>query len=86
VRSGTVSVIFHSAAPGDKGALATGDGRFSLDATGDYLVVTASAAELDGMEKVVAGFAGQATDGERVAERVHERFKTAAIAVLPATD
>ncbi|MFZ5482475.1 MAG: hypothetical protein ACOZNI_37275 [Myxococcota bacterium] len=76
-----LEVVFHSDAAGDKGALGTGDGRYRFATDAPVVLVVASPAPLDDMERVAAGLAG--AEPETLVERLRERYTGAAVASLP---
>lgn len=82
LRGVDVSLVFHSASREAKGALATGDGRFSLDVDGDALFVVARSTELDEMDRVVDGFGGSGVDADEVRDRLRDRFPGAAVTLV----
>lgn len=83
LRAGGASVAFHSATPADKGDLATGDGQYALVAAGDAFLVVGARSALDDLDRVLAGFAG-GVDPAELAERVRDRYPTAAVEVVRA--
>lgn len=75
-RSGTA--LFHSAAPSDKGAIATGDGRYQAASDSEILVVVTAPQPIEN----VVGLAALADDPTRFADAVREGNPGAAVAVL----
>ncbi len=67
-------LLFHSATPAEKAAIATGDGRFRLPADTRAILVVAASEELADMAEIVAA-ASSADDARR---RVRDRYPTAA--------
>jgi hypothetical protein len=84
LRSGRAEVVFHSDSPGDKGTLATGDGRFRLSAEGDALVLVASPTRIDGVDRVVGVLPpSDARPVDVLVERLRERYVGAAVVGVP---
>jgi len=84
LRSGRAEVVFHSESPGDKGALATGDGRFRLAAEGDALVLVASPSRIEGVDRVVGVLPPtEARPVDVLVERLRERYAGAAVVGVP---
>ncbi len=71
--------LFHSTSPADKGAIATGDGRYSLASDSDALVVVTAPQEIGG----VVGLAALADDPSALADAVREAVPGAGVTVLP---
>jgi hypothetical protein len=84
LRGGRAEVAFASAAPGDKGQLATGDGRFRLQGSADAYVIVASPTAVEGIDRVVGALA---VGGERpaatLAQRLRERYPGATVRSVP---
>lgn len=84
LRGGRAELAFSSDAPGDKGQLATGDGRYRLSGTADAYVIVASPKAIDGIDRVVDALA---TGGDRpaaaLAERLRERYPGATVRSVP---
>lgn len=73
------AVEFHSKAAGDKGSLATGDGKYVLSSSASSWVVVASRTPLDDLDDV----AGAAKSREDLLDRIRARYPHAAVAVVP---
>lgn len=82
VRGGVVTPLIHSRNAADKGAWATGDGAYRVDAQADAWVLVAGRAALEDTETIAAGLPVGGTTGAEVARRVKERYPRAAVAVL----
>lgn len=72
------SALFHSAAPADKGAIATGDGRYAVPTEADYVVVVTADRPIDN----VVGLAALADNPRRLAAAVREAVPFADVTVL----
>jgi len=83
LHGGVVTLAFHSASAGDKGTLATGDGRYTLSADGDSYLVVAHGEVMDGIQPLIDGFSGTQADAKEVQTRLRDRFPGAAVAILP---
>lgn len=83
VRGGTVEVAFHSGTVGDKGTLATGDGRYRLAHAAPSFVVVAAPGPLEEVERVVAALPAGPEAATVLADRLRERYAGAAVAVVP---
>ncbi|MFN7147319.1 MAG: hypothetical protein ACK4YP_26360, partial [Myxococcota bacterium] len=84
LRSGRPDVVFHSDTPGDKGELATGDGRYRLSAAADAFVVLASPERLDGVDRVLGVLPpGAERPVDILVERLRERYTGAAVRGVP---
>ncbi len=84
LRGGEADVVFHSDSPGAKGKLATGDGRFRFDTDADALVLVASRARLDGIERVLGVLpVGDARPIDVLVGRLRERYAGAAVVGVP---
>lgn len=84
LRGGRAEVVFHSDAPGTKGALATGDGRYRVASDADAFVVVAGKSSFDGLDQVVAVLPASDDPAGLLAERLRERFPNAAVSALRA--
>lgn len=78
IRAGTSSLVFHSEGPADKGALATGDGRYRLAAEADAFLVVAALVPLADLPLVVSAVPS-GTDTSTLRSRVRERYPSAAL-------
>lgn len=84
LRAGRPDVVFHSDTPGDKGTLATGDGRYRLPADADAFVVLASPERLDGVDRVLGVLPpGAERPVDILVERLRERYTGAAVRGVP---
>lgn len=72
-------VIFHSAHPSDKAALATGDGRYRVPADDRALLVVSASEPLLDLPAIVLA----AADMAEAKQRVLGRYPSAAVAVVP---
>lgn len=70
--------LFHSATPADKGAIATGDGRYAVSSDADYVVVVSADQPIDN----VVGLAALADNPRRLAAAVRESVPAADVRVL----
>lgn len=83
LRGGTLSLVAHSERPGDKGAWATGDGRYALPVDADQVFVVARSTSLEDMDRLVDGFVGETATAAEVRRRLRDRFPGAAIEDVP---
>ncbi len=84
LRAGHPEVVFHSAAPGDKGQLGTGDGRYRFGGQADAFVVVASPTRLDGVDRVLGVLPpGAERPVDVLVERLRERYPEAAVRGVP---
>jgi hypothetical protein len=84
LRAGRAEVVFHSGTPGDKGQLATGDGRYRFTADADAFVVVAGPRALDGLDRVLGVLPpGAERPVDVLVERLRERYPEAAVQGVP---
>ncbi len=84
LRAGRAEVVFHSGTPGDKGQLATGDGRYRVTADADAFVVVAGPRALDGLDRVLGVLPpGAERPVDVLVERLRERYPEAAVQGVP---
>jgi hypothetical protein len=78
-------LLFESASPGDKGALGTGDGRYTLAAGPgtDAIVVVASPTRIEGLDRVLQGLPDGDDSVGALVERLRDRYTGAAVAAVP---
>ncbi|MES2638896.1 MAG: hypothetical protein V4850_05420 [Myxococcota bacterium] len=84
LRGATADVVFHSETPGDKGKLATGDGRFRMQTEADAIVLVASRSRLVGIDRVLGVLPpSDVPSVDVLVERLRERYVGAAVVGVP---
>jgi len=81
LRSGSATVVFHSVSPADKGAVATGDGRYKVVADADQFLIVASSRPLEDLPLVVQAVPS-GTDASMLKTRVRERYPAAGLELV----
>lgn len=84
LRGTRAEAAFHSGSPGEKGRLATGDGRYRFTADADAYLIVASGAPLQDLEQVIAAPSSLADRGGALAERLRDRYPGAAVLAVQA--
>jgi hypothetical protein len=72
------SDLFHSTAAADKGAIATGDGRYALESNAEYVVVVTADRPIEN----IVGLAALADNPRRFAKAVQDAIPGAGVTVL----
>jgi hypothetical protein len=72
------SALFHSAEPADKGAIATGDGRYAVESNAEYVAVVTADQPIEN----VVGLAALAENPRRFAAAVQDAIPGAGVTVL----
>ena len=72
------SSLFHSAAPADKGAIATGDGRYTVESNAEYVAVVTADQPIEN----VVGLAALADNPRRFAAAVQDAIPGAGVTLI----